>query len=505
MRRFLLGSGVALVAVGALTAGMLPLRSHLSVATTALVLVIPVVAGVAVGGLGAGIFAAAAGFLAYDVLFIPPYNTLAVGAGQNWVALAVYAVVMVVTARVVARLDQARAEAQFRADVTRRLFDLSDLLVADTTLADLLGTIVTTVWQAFDLTTAALLLPTDGHLDVVATAGVALSPRDLQTLTFPAGVPVALEEGNAPDGLQVVALAAAERPIGLLALRGMPTGRASRELLRTFANHLALAMERTQLRDQAVRAQMLEESDRWRRSLMGAVSHDLRTPLATIKVAASSLRDPAAHLSPLDATEMAALIDEQTDRLDRLVANLLDMTRVQTGAFVLRPAPTPVADLVDEAVRALGTSIAGVRLRRDIPADLPLVDADGVLVVQVLTNLIDNAARYSPAGSVVTVSATTLGDAVEVSVTDQGPGVPPAERDTIFEMFNHREAGGRAGLGLAIVKAFVEAHGQTVRVDEAAGGGACFTFSLPVARLDGPPEGDRPTPSWPAPRSVPAR
>jgi K+-sensing histidine kinase KdpD len=367
------------------------------VATTALVLVVPVVVAVTIGGFAAGITATATGFLVYDFVFIPPYYTLSVGAAENWVALAVYVVVMIVVARVVARLNEARAEAQLRAAEVRRLFDLSELLVRETSAPALLDTIVTSVRQAFDLDGAALLLPADAELELVASAGVPLSGAELHLLSANAGVPVQLGTTVVERGrIQAVVLTASGQAIGLLALRGLSGAQKDRELLGAFANHLALALERSQLREQAVRAELLEEVDRLRRSLVGAVSHDLRTPLATIKVSASTLLNPESSLSSDDVRELAGLIDVQADRLNRLVTNLLDMTRLQSGTLELRRQATPVSDLVDEAMSVLGRSSDLARVKWQANGDLPLVDVDHVLICQVLANLIDNATRYAP-------------------------------------------------------------------------------------------------------------
>ena len=207
-RRALVGSAAAVALVLGLGAAMFPLRGHLSGATTALVLVVPVVIGVAIGGFVAGIAATVTGFLIYDLVFIRPYYTLSVGEAENWAALGVYVVVMVVVARVVARANVARAEAQLRAVEVRRLFDLSELLVRESSVPDLLDTIVTAVRQAFDLDGAALLLPVDGRLDLVASDGTPLSERELNQLSTSAQVPVSLE--TAPvrrGGVQAVALA----------------------------------------------------------------------------------------------------------------------------------------------------------------------------------------------------------------------------------------------------------------------------------------------------------
>lgn len=481
--RVVLGSAIAVGLVVALGAAMFPVRSHLSIATTALVLVIPVVVGVAVGGFVAGSVGVVSGFVVYDWVFIPPYYTLSVGASQNWVALGVYVVVMLVVAQVVARLDVARAEAQRRARDLRRLFDMSELLVGEQSLTELVRSTVVSMRVAFDLAGVALLLPMDDRLQLVASSGEPLSEAEVTRLSTPAGGPVSMGSALAgPGDVRAVALTVSGRPTGLLALRGLSVVAADRDLLRAFANHLALALERAQLREQAVRAAFLEEVDRGRRSLVGAVSHDLRTPLSTIKLATSTLLDPDADVSDADAGELLRLVDQQADRLDRLVANLLDMTRIQAGALEVRRERAPLADLVAGALEILGPSLAPGRVTVFIPDDLPAVEADPILIRQVLVNLIDNAARYSPEDGPVVVTATAPGaDRVEVAVEDRGPGVPAGERAGIFQMVNRREAGGRGGLGLGIAAAFLEAHGERIWVEERAGGGARFVFTLTAA------------------------
>jgi two-component system sensor histidine kinase KdpD len=483
-RRVLAGSAGALVLVGALTAAMVPLRSHMSVATSALLLVVPVVVGSAVGGFGAGAVATVVGFLVYDLVFIPPYYTLSVGAAQNWAALGVYAVVMVVVAQVVAQVGRARTEAQQRAAELRRLFDLSELLVRDTAPEAQLERIVSSVLHAFDVEGAALLLPVEGRLSLAASAGAALGEDELAHLERSARAPAPLAGRDAgTSGIRTVALSASGQPIGLLALQGGPGHDTEQELLRAFANHLALALERGQLREQALRSRLLEEVDRLRRSLVGAVSHDLRTPLATIKVSTSTLLDPDVSVPPADVEELLGLIDAQADRLERLVANLLDMTRIQSGSLELRPRAVAVGELVEEALAVLGSAAEGGRVKVEVAPDLPLVSADEILVRQVLANLIDNALRNGPEASPVTVAAARRGDGrVLVSVTDRGPGIAPSDRGRIFEMAERAEAGGRGGLGLAIARAFLEAHGQRIWVTEGEGGaGARFLFTLPVA------------------------
>jgi len=463
VRKWLVGSVVGIAVSVGLGAAMVPMRPHLSIATAALVLVVPVVVGVAIGGFTAGAASVAAGFLVYDYGFIPPYNRLSVGRPQDWVALAVYAVVMLLVAQVVARLDTARADAQRRAVEAERLAQLSELLVEDRSVDELLKTIVRAVASSFDVAGVALLVLEHGQLEIASTAGDELTPDELARLG--SGLPVSLGTApGAPGQIRTVALTASGRPVGMLALRGIPASESDRALLRTFANHAALALEQARLREQALRSELLEEVDRLRHALMGAVSHDLRTPLATMKVASSALVDPSIVLSEEDADELHGLIAVETDRLTRLVTSLLDMTRIDAGVLEVRPVDTPVRQLLVDAVTPLRSSLGDRRVDIDLGPDLPDVDVDQLLIGQVLANLIDNAHGHAPAGSPIVVAARRRGDRVELSVTDAGPGVPVAEREAIFDRFVRFDTGGRAGLGLTIAKTFVEAHGETIWV-----------------------------------------
>jgi two-component system sensor histidine kinase KdpD len=262
-------------------------------------------------------------------------------------------------------------------------------------------------------------------------------------------------------------------------------------LLGTFANQAALAVDRARLRDQAVRTRLLEEIDRWRSALMGAVSHDLRTPLASVKTAVSSLRRTDVELGAHDRAELLELIEEQADRLARLVTNLLDMTRIESGALELRPVAIAFDELVAEALGMLGEMADRGRIRIDVPDDLALLHIDHVLISQVVANLVENAERLSPEDGIIRISArpspTAPSTKVEISVGDQGPGIAPDERERVFEMFSQNGGGGRAGLGLAIAKAFVEAHGGLIWIDPDVDRGARVVFTVPSeARVPAP-------------------
>jgi two-component system sensor histidine kinase KdpD len=508
MKRWIVGTLVGVAGTGILAAAMVPVRNHLSIATAALVLVVPVVAGVAVGGIVSGVLSVAAGFVTFDVLFIPPFGTLSVGAVQNWAALGVYAVVMLIVARVVSFLQRARTTARREEDSTRRLYLLSDLLIGDQPVDRVLQVIATTIHQAFGARWAVVLIPradapgdpalapaagdprtasAAGDLTVAATAGEPLTEGELANLVPAAGRAETMHRRDPGGGRRStvarVALTARGRPIGLVAIAGAQLDRHDEELLRAYANQAALALERSQLREQALRTELLEEVDALRASLMGAVSHDLRTPLASVKAAVSALRRTEADgaLRPEDRSELLELIEQQSDALDRLVANLLDMTRIQSGALELRRAITPVGDVVDGGLRASAVPAGTVTV--DLPPDLPPVDVDQLLMEQVLANLLDNAARHSPEGATIAVTAVHRDQVVELSVTDSGPGVAPDDRERVFRMWSRAGGEGRAGLGLAIARAFVEAHGQTIDVVRAPGGGARFVVTLPAAAV----------------------
>ena len=463
-------------------AALLPLRSHVNVSTTALVLVVPVVVGAVIGGFTAGAVTVVAGFLIYDFAFIPPYNTLHVGAAENWTALVVYVIVMLLVARIVDALEKTRGEAQRSHDVMIRVSEMSELLVGDQPVDDLLKTIVGTAQTVFNVPGVSLLELEAGRLVVVASAGEPLTSEELHQLDPHSGLPIRV--GTAPGAvneLRTVALSSSGRALGILAMRSVPIEVNDRALLNTFANDAALALERAQLREQALRSKLLEEADRFRRGLLGAVSHDLRTPLATIKVASSTLNNRAAFLSEENSRELHQLIEIESDRLTRLVTNLLDMTRIEAGVLTLDRSGSPPSELVKDAITAMGSALREQRLEVDVPDSLPDVDVDRVLIGQALVNLLDNAVRHSPPHGVVTVRGERRGEQIVVSVTDQGPGVPPADRETIFDRFTQLSTGGRAGLGLTIVKTFVEAHGESVWYEEVPEGGARFVLSLPRA------------------------
>ncbi|AWS47722.1 ATP-binding protein [Streptosporangium sp. 'caverna'] len=479
------GAAAALATMAVLTLAMLPFRGELNIATTALVLAVPVVVGVVIGGFRAGVISVVGGFLVYDFFFIPPYETLYVGVSENWVALGVYAMIMLPVARVVVSMNTARAQARQRAMQIRQLFELSALLVEDKPLEEMLTVIVNALRDVLDAHQVALLLPRNDDLEIVASAGAPLTEDDRRRL-LPSPGRTASVDATRPNGTNPfgIALVAAGRPVGILTVSGTEITGRQREPLLLFANQIALAVERAQLREHVLRAGLTEEVERLARTLVAAVSHDLRAPLASVKASSSILADPqlGEGLDPHARHELAVLVDTQVDRLAALVTNLLDMSRVQAGMLQPRASIVHLHDLADTVLADLPLGRRDCPPILDLPDDLPLIDVDVVLIARVFTNLLENAIRHAPKDSPITIAARRADAAtITVSVTDHGPGVSPDRRGEIFGLFIRRHGDSGSGLGLAIAKTFIDAHRQRIWVEDVPGGGARFCFTLPVA------------------------
>jgi two-component system, OmpR family, sensor histidine kinase KdpD len=481
MRRTAWGILAALGAIAVVAGALIPFRSSLGEAMTALVLVLPVIVGVVVGGLWAGVVSVFAGFFVYVYFFVPPYLTTSIGSMQNWVALGVYMALTLPVAYVVDRMHAARSIERRQAEEIRQLLELSELLVEDRPLDELLSTVVAAMCSSFDARQVAILLPGPDGLEVAAAAGNPVGTAQRRVLAH------AWLDGTGPPGdTGTIALSAAGRPIGLLALDPAAGAVRDREALQLFATQIALAVERMQLREEAIRTRLDAQVDRLATMLVTAVSHDLRTPLASIKASSSVLADDRLDIGTPDARRLARLVDLQADRLAELVQDLLDMSRIRAGVLRPRCRDVAVGDLVDSVVEELGTVLAGVVVEVDAPDDLPPVTVDPTLIERVLANLLANAARHAPRGTAVLVAARRSGSGVvELSVSDHGLGVGAERHADLFGLAARRDADSGAGLGLIIARTFVEAHGQSIWVDGSPVGGARFCFTLPASPLVG--------------------
>lgn len=370
----------------------------------------------------------------------------------------------------------------------RRLFGLTDLLLRDGPLETTLKATADAVMTVRGIRGAAILLPEGERLTRAVGAGEEFSPGELDDVASPVHRPVPVGLA-APAGekvqVRVVALVAAGRPVGLLVIRGLPRTGIERESLMAFANHAAIAIERSLLRAEALRTEVLERTDRMRQALLATVAHDLCGPLATMKVATSGLyaaplRDSAALEREADRDELCGLLESQIDHVSHLVNGLLDLSRCQAGVLAVDLAPHSISDLVQSAIALAGPTWEEGRVRTHIP-ELPLARADALLIRQVLVNLLDNANRYGPPGTPITVAARAERTRLEVSVADHGPGISAQQQAAVFDPFERQGEGGRAGLGLAIAKAFIDAHQHRIWVDDRVTAGARFVFSLSTA------------------------
>jgi two-component system sensor histidine kinase KdpD len=287
--------------------------------------------------------------------------------------------------------------------------------------------------------------------------------------------------------------ASVEVPVGdtlSLALLGRTLTAADRRVLGAFAAYAAVALEQQRLTAEAEAARPIAEADRMRTALLTAVSHDLRTPLASAKAAVTSLRSPEVQWTAEDREELLATADESLDKLTRLVDNLLDMSRLQTGALSVFPRPAWLDEIVARALDHLGPASKDVIV--DIPDSVPEVQVDPAILERVIVNLTSNALRYSPPGKPPLLAASALGDRVELRVVDKGPGIPAGDRDRVFVPFQRlgdTDNTTGVGLGLALSRGLTEAMGGSLEPDETPGGGLTMIVSLPAApRPDQPVE-----------------
>jgi len=286
-------------------------------------------------------------------------------------------------------------------------------------------------------------------------------------------------------------LRVSERAVGVVAVRPDDPRRfqdpVRRQLLETFAGQVAASLDRVRLAAASQRARLETEAERLRTSMLSSLSHDLRTPLAGIERAASTMLEDGSGPGAEGRRELARGILEDSRRMNRLVANLLDMVRLESGALEVQREWQPLEEVIGLALIRLGDRLGGHQVVTNVPSDLPPVLIDGLLIEQVLINLVENALEFAPEGTSIEISARAAPQAVTVEVADRGPGIPSGEESRIFEKFyrtREQAPGGGAGLGLAISRGIVTAHGGRIWAENRPGGGAVFRFTLPL--------GDRP-------------
>ncbi|MBX7159985.1 MAG: DUF4118 domain-containing protein [Acidimicrobiia bacterium] len=428
-------------------------HNHTALTTDVLLYLLLVISVAVVGGLWPAITTAVVGFLCLNWYFTPPLHSWTIQEAENVFSLVVFVGVGAGVSALVSLSVRRRVEAERAAAAAEALAGVSgDVLAA----ADPFPRFVSHVCKTFGRDCVALLHRVDGAWRCEASDGAPV-PSD------PDAADMRVDVGEDWS----------------LCLMGGPLSMHDRRVLSAFCAQLTLAVVNRHLAEEATRAGILEETDKLRVSLLNAVSHDLRTPLASIKTAATSLRQTDVELPEAARDEFLATIDDQSDRLNRIVGNLLDMSRIQAGAVTVLRRPVGIDDVVAAAVEATGAPRG--RLDVTVAADLPNVEVDPALVERALANVVANALAWAPPDEPVRLEAAAASGRVHVRIVDRGPGIDASDRDRVFQPFQRlgdSPNGSGVGLGMAVAKGFVEAVGGELDLEDTPGGGLTVVMSF---------------------------
>ena len=457
------------------TAALFVLHDLLDTTLVALLYLIPLGVITALWGLGPGLASAVTTFFAFNYFFIQPYYTLAVHRPSDVVILVIYLFVSIVISQLVGRTKASLAAATAREREATQLYELSAALAGGQDDATILRVIVTKTQQTFNAQ----------QVEVTVTPPGGVGPVQM-------GVP-AVPEQEAHPPAWTIPLQTVRGELGTIRIwRAESALQPEERLLHTFASQGALALERAWLTQTETRARVLEESDRLKSALLSSVSHELRTPLATIKAAATSLRGGGVAWKSKAREDLLAAVDDEADHLNRLVGNLLDMSRIEAGALKPQRQWNLLTEIVGGVITRLRTSIEQHTLIVDISDDLPFVPVDYVQMEQVFDNLVSNSLKYAPVNTTIHIRARKQEDDILlVTVANQGPHVPEEHLQRIFDKFYRVTDADRVtgtGLGLSICKGIIAAHGGHIWAENLPDGFA-FNFTLPLT-LDGAPPPD---------------
>ena len=443
-------------------------------------------------GYGPSILAAVLSVLSLDFFFVPPYLSFSVTDLHHIGTFAVMFFVALVISRLTKRIRDQADIARKRELRSTRLYAMSRELASTSEVAELVRIATKHIGEAFDAEICVFLPGAEGTLDMTARhdSTFVLGRNDSGVIewVWTQGKTAGLGTDTLPmASARFLLLKGGRVQVGVLGVRPIQAGALvdpqQRQLLETFASQVANALERVRLAEEARSAAVEIETERLRSSLLSSVSHDLRTPLGVITGATSTLLQDDATLDAATKRDLLETAHEEAQRLNRLVRNLLDMTRLASGAIRPKKEWHPLDEIIGVALHRLEPRLVGRKIEVKLPADLPPIPLDDLLVEQTLINLLENAIKYTPADSPIDIIASHTPGEVEIEVADRGPGVPDAERDHVFEKFyrlTREGTHGGAGLGLAICRGLVEAHGGRIWVEDRKGGGSRFRFTLPI-------------------------
>lgn len=452
----------AFLLIACTTALFFTLHSVLDTTLIALLYLMPLGVITVLWGLGPGITSALLTFLSLNYFFIEPRYTLLVHQPTDIVILMVFLIVSIVISQLFGRAQAGLAAATAREREATQLYELSTALTGSHD-----------DWDIVHILARQVRAVAECEIVELNVAGAHSLIYRLPEMPPPTRLPEL-----------IVPIEAARGVLGEIRLwrAAPPISSGERRLFQTFASQGALALERAWLAEVESRAQLLEESDKLKTAILSSVSHDLRTPLSTIKAAASSLRSREVGWDSPARADLIAAIDDEADHLNMLVGNLLDMSRIESGALKPKREWNILAEIVGSVLVRMKHLAKDHKLEVDIPESLPLVPVDYVQMEQVFTNLVSNSLKYAPANTIVCIRAWVKDESMHVQVSNQGPQVPAEDLERIFDKFYRITAADRVtgtGLGLSICKGIVEAHGGHIWAENLTGG-LTFNFTLPL-------------------------
>jgi two-component system, OmpR family, sensor histidine kinase KdpD len=465
--RWVLQALAGILATIMATALLIFLQPLLGVQVIALLYLVPVLISTAMWGLVSGIVAALGSFLTLNYFFIPPYYTLSVRHSEDLLTLLVFLAVAIFINQLIGRAKAGEEDARKREGEATRLYELSAALSSLQSFSTVSQTLADHVRETFQAVCVEVVIEGRSGKEGLSV----FSPADHDSIE---GIPLNRTPMQTARSLE-----------GEIRLwrKVLPLNTSEERLMQTFANQGALAIERIRLTRSENRARVLEESDKLKSALLSSVSHELRTPLAAIKASVSSLRSGDVEWESGARHELLADIEEETDHLNQLVGNLLDMSRIETGTLKPYLKWNSLAEIVGGVLHRMRATTQNHKIVLDFPDDLPLVQTDYVLMEQVFTNLISNSVKYAPLKSAIQILARVEpGDTVIVTVTNQGPPVAEEHLSRIFDKFYRVTAAEKVtgtGLGLSICKGILEAHGGSIWAENSPQG-FTFKFRLPL-------------------------
>jgi two-component system, OmpR family, sensor histidine kinase KdpD len=452
---------------------------HLNQTTIALAFLLGVLGISASWGLRQAVFMAVIATLAFNYFFLPPIGTFNISDPQNWIALFAFLVTAVTASELSERARRGTRSAIERRQELERLYAFSQLLLSSDSPAELLNLIPRYIVESFGIRSAAVWLASRSDVYRSGPSIDGLEARDLQLIALRGEPRIDVEHQVAFMPLRM-----GMRVVGCMGVAGSVL---SRQTLEAIGSLVAISIERAGAVEKLSRAEAARESEQLRSVLLDSVTHEFRSPLTAIKASVTSLLGSPGHSSghsPEERQELLTVINEESDRLNRLIGEAAEMAQLDASKVEFRFESAPIGNAVEEALEELKQLLVQHPVEVRIPTDLPNARMDSAHIKEVLVHLIENAAKYSPAGAPIRITAEAKDGILNVSIADRGPGIDDFEQSLVFEKFyrgrNQRVQVHGTGMGLAICKAIVEAHGGRLGVTSQLGHGSVFYFSLPL-------------------------